>query len=136
MVSKMTTQGAQARAQKEASDEALATPLQDPSSAGSSERLLRRIAIFTVATDTIQIGYRTNKAEQALTSLNTRYYSILCFVPWNLRLDDKSCQALPPTADIDLTRLAKGLSWTGAYPEDPNSQDYFHRVRACFSGGQ
>ena len=63
MVSKMTTQGAQARAEKEASDEALATPLQDPSSAGSSERLLRRIAIFTVATDAIQIDYP--KAYQA-----------------------------------------------------------------------
>ena len=51
------TQGAQARAQKEASDEALATPLQDPSSAGSSEGQLRKIAIFTVVTLSIQRNY-------------------------------------------------------------------------------
>ena len=57
MVSKMTTKGAQARAQKEASDEALATPLQDPSSAGSSEGQLRQFAIFTVATASKQKTY-------------------------------------------------------------------------------
>ena len=63
MVSKMTTQGAQARAQKEASDEALPTPLQDPGWAGSSEGQLRKVAIFTVATDTIQIFYTSGVDE-------------------------------------------------------------------------
>ena len=54
LVSKITTKEVQARAQKEASDEALATPLQDRSSAGSSEGQLRHLAISTVATISIQ----------------------------------------------------------------------------------